>query len=181
MTKRKPSKIPSTLTWKPYLKSFLLPAATIAFVFVATGSVVTVATSATSPAAALRGSATADRHLQLLCSQYWGAMSADGKLCEFKQVFHVNMAHAGHEVLPTGISVVPGDTVILSAQNAAQAVVGEVDYGFESARFTAKSAGYLSFHAPKHAPIFSVQQVQVERCYGAIEGQVKAVPCPGSV
>lgn len=183
-------------TWKHYAKSFLVPTGTMALVYAASGSVVTVATTAIETSTALVSEASpapspaakaeaapvaASPKLQAFCAQYWGEMSEDGKLCEFRQVFHVNAAHAGSAPMLTQIPVVPGDIVTLAASAPAHAIVGDVNYGPESAHFVARSEGYLAFRAPEKAPLFAVQQVHVQRCFADDQGQIRAVSCANTL
>lgn len=169
---------------KKFLKSLVMPTATMIFVFVAAGSVVTVATTSTQvsvsePVAAAVPAPEAS--VKALCDQYWGVMVGDGQICEFEQIFHVNLSHAGKEEVLTPIALVPGDTVIVSAVNSPDAVVGGVNYGPKSAMFRASSAGYLAFRASARLSVFTVKEVRVLRCFFlAQDGEIDTTACPNT-
>ncbi len=166
---------------KKFLQSLVLPASTLVFVFIAAGSVVTVATTSTDLSVAKPApAAPAKSPLQSLCAQYWGVMGQDGSYCEFEQTFHLNITHAGQETLVTRVPLVAGDTVSISAVNNPHAIVGSESFGTYGGQFTATSGGYLSFRATSPIGLFSVKQVRVLRCYREQAGALVSAVCPNA-
>ncbi|HEY8279338.1 MAG TPA: hypothetical protein VIH99_06935 [Bdellovibrionota bacterium] len=162
-------------------KSLLMPATMLALVFVAAGSVVTVATTSTGTSTeSVNGiSAARDSRLEAFCRQYWGSVSPDGYLCRFDLTVHVNLSHVGRSLALSRIAVVPGDTVSVISANNPEVVVGSETYGNGSHGFVAGSSGYLSFRADPGQTVFSVLQVRIQRCFGVLEGKIDTLACPG--
>ena len=174
----------NTFIWR---KQILLPAATIAVLFVA-GSAVTRATfgSPTSPGSAVSATTVpgvrpppeSAAELEAFCDQNWGELSPDGAVCRFTQLFHVNLTQVGGGVALTHIPLVPFDTLSLEASNPPEVVVGGKIYGASGETVLLTSAGVLSFRAAQGQAFFSVQRVSLERCYSKSGGVVSTVTCP---
>lgn len=160
---------------KYWLLHSFLPLMALLIVFSGSGSLTTRATVSTETALAPQ---VGEKYLQAFCDRYWGFMSEDGIRCEFEQTFHMDLTHVGEDSVLSQIALVPGDNVSIVAASAPEAIVGPTNYAATSERFTVDKPGYLALRATPRLKAFSVQKIQVYRCFGILDGAISTVACP---
>ncbi len=117
-----------------------------------------------------------EKPLEKFCSLYWGVMIDDGAYCRFEQTFHFNRTHVGPSLLVTSVPVIVGDSLSVIASEAAKPVVGAREYAARS--FVSDSEGYLSFRQENTQGLFSLQKINLRRCFFDSGDAIEAFVCP---
>jgi len=161
-----------------FTQHLALPVISLALLFTAAGSALTVGTNLSRTESKTASVPSAKVSLADFCDQYWGELDEHGHYCRFAQWFHLNLSHVGGKPVLTGIAVLPGDTLRVEARNIPEALVGGKSYDASEDHVIAKTGGYLEFRAVEGQHAFSVDRVGVERCYADAGGKLDTVACP---